>query len=470
MSATNVRAASDRSRRRTVRTHRRAPGARQRSALRLLVAPALLGVLLAGVLAAPGAASLPTVDPGATGPEQLPVTVTVPSLDGTDGSQRRVVDAQLRWALNHETGSAAFFGGCNFLIAGKPGVDGDTGGGKVWTAADNFYRASEGDVRIVRQAATGPVEATFAERCQGPDGTPVTLANNATSGTQVVVGQGTGWVDPEAGTLEIRWTGTFTTVFYGGLTYWWASDPVLTVRADGTGELRATAGGYGTSMEDMTKWEALPATSVVLASLGGVDLASGAGFSTTPRYLGESVRVPAGLVQQAERGAVNEAYWGSFPQSFVDFQVRTGQAAYWYTSGGQRDWAKVPDPVYVSYDAQSPVPQVPGTSVTPPTGMVSNPVLRPPTAAGAGTGLLQNGAPGLVTPAAPTDTAAPFAFPATAARTLGGQEGQGGLVPALGALGATGDRLALLSTGLLLASAGTVLGFRKGWLVLPFRG
>lgn len=402
----------------------------------------------------------------------LPVTVTVPTLDAA-GGPFTVSDAQLRWGLNHETGSAAFFGGCNFLMAGVPGRDGDTHGGTVWTEAHGFYRASEGDVRVVRTDASGVERtASFATRCQAPDGQQVSLANNLSTGGQVVVDGGVGTVDPEAGTATIRWKGTFTTVFYGGLTYWWASDPVLTVRADGTGELTATAGGFGTSMEDMTRWERLPATQVVLADLEKVLLGDRAGFRAVPRYLGVTTAATGLTVRQAARTSDNAAHWGAFPTSFVQFQVRTGQAAYWYTSGGQRDWAKVAAPLYVSYDADAPVPQEPGGGATPPVGTVSNPVLTPPgvrTGPGAGTGSGSSvpRAPSSLGP--PTDTAAPVAFLASPAATIGAT--RTGLVPELAdALRDPSQRLALMTTGLLLASAGTVVGFRKGWLVLPFRG
>ncbi len=434
-----------------------------------------LGLLAAGLVAPAAAAGLGIDDDGRPDTASLPVTVTVPELDGEAGGAFTVSNAQLRWGLNHEQGSAAFFGGCNFLMAGIPGTDGDTHGGKVWTEADGFYRASDGDVRVVRTDGSGTDHAaTFATRCQAPDGQQVSLANNLSNGGQVVVDGGAGTVDPASGTATIRWTGTFTSVFYGGLTYWWASDPVLTIRADGTGELTATAGGFGTSMEDMTRWERLPATQVVLADLERVLLGDRTGFRVVPRYVGVATGAAGLTVPQAQRTDVNAAYWGAFPSSFVEFQVRTGQAAYWYTSGGQRDWAKPASPLYVSYDADAPVPQVPDDAVTPPAGTVVQPVVTAPpgrataSGTGGGTGLAAARAAS-VPAAAPTDTTSPPAFLATPSATLG--TSRTGLVPELAdALRDPSQRLALMTTGLLLASAGTVVGFRKGWLAMPFRG
>jgi hypothetical protein len=441
----------------------------RRALARGVVVLALVGTAVLGALAPAGADEPGLGEHGRSDGTTLPVTVTVPEVGRPDGPFT-VSDAQLRWAINHEAGSGAYFGGCNFLMAGVPGDDGDTSGGKVWTAGDGFYRAAEGEVRVVQPDGEGGERpATFETRCLASDGRTVTTANNLSTGAQVVVDGGRGTVDPVDGTATIRWSGTFTSVFYGGLTYWWATDPVLTVRADGTGELTATAGGFGTSMEDMTRWERLPATEVVLADLEEVGLGSGRGFRVVPRYLGVALDDPGLAVPQVERSASVERYWGSFPASFVAFQVRTGQAAYWYTSGGQRDWAKPAAPLYVSIDAGDPVAQEPGDGATPPAGTVSAPVVTPPTPVPGGVRPALLAPPTGASTATPTDTAAaPAAFLATSAGTLGG--GGGGLVPDLAAaLRDPSQRLALMTTGLLLASAGTVVGFRKGWLAVPFR-
>ncbi|MEU1623668.1 HtaA domain-containing protein [Streptomyces sp. NPDC005722] len=182
----------------------------------------------------------------------------------------------------------------------------------------------------------------------------------------MVFEHGTGTVDTAAHTATIHWSGSFTSVFYGGLTYWSATDPTLTVGADGAGTLSATVTGYGADMNDPGKWVALPARTVTLAKLSHVALGA-SGFTVTPDYLGESVTVPSGTTGQPAKSASNQAYWGSFPQDFVDFQQSTGQSSYWFTSGGARDAAKPATPLTITYTTRgtaAPTPAGPGTTPT----------------------------------------------------------------------------------------------------------
>ncbi|RIJ70316.1 hypothetical protein D1871_19615 [Nakamurella silvestris] len=274
-------------------------------------------------------------------------TVTVPARSAavaapTTGSA--VNDATFTWGLNRESGSGAFFGGCNFLVAGKAG---NTGSSRLWSQADGFYRAAQGNVSIEKAAAGGTFTAPdWASKCKDADGTTVTTGNNKATGNRVVITHGTGTVDPAANTASITWDGDFSVVYYGGLTYWSASDPTLTVNADGTGKVTATASGYGADMNDPDKWVPLAPTTVELATLSGVQVGPG-GISVTPDYLG--VAITNSSTPQPARTAANESYWGAFPQSFVDFQVKTGQAAYWYASGGARDTAKPADTLGIGY-------------------------------------------------------------------------------------------------------------------------
>ncbi|MFC5426261.1 LPXTG cell wall anchor domain-containing protein, partial [Brevibacterium otitidis] len=48
--------------------------------------------------------------------------------------------------------------------------------------------------------------------------------------------------------------------------------------------------------------------------------------------------------------------WGSFPKSWVDFNVKTGQQQYWYTSGGAADPRKPTTPISVKYTAADAQP------------------------------------------------------------------------------------------------------------------
>lgn len=135
-------------------------------------------------------------------------------------------------------------------------------------------------------------------------------------------------------------------MFYGGLTYWHASNPKLTIGADGKGTLTATAGGYGASMEDTSKWVPLEEKVITLANLSGVSLTD-EGLSVTPDYLGV---VLTGVTNQVTTGPNA----GSFPQDYIDFQNATGQSSYWYSSGGAADPKKPATALTIGWD----VPEV----------------------------------------------------------------------------------------------------------------
>ncbi len=252
-----------------------------------------------------------------------------------------VSDVELRWTLNAESGGGAYFGGCNFLSAGQAG---DTGSSRVWTEADGFYSSQVGNVTIEKPTATdGWEQPTWATKCKDKNGATVGTAAGSSTLNAAVFSGGVGTVDTAAGTASVSWDGDVSVVFYGGLTYWTFSDPVLTVAADGTGQLTGTASGYGTSMEDMTQWVPIAPEPIVLANLQGVTVDAD-GFSVTPDYLNVEVETASG---QTRTGTS----WGSFPQSFVDFQQKTGQTSYWYSSGGAADAKKVTQPLAVSWTA-----------------------------------------------------------------------------------------------------------------------
>lgn len=414
--------------------------------------------------------------PAATA-DDVDVTVTIPDVDG----EARVDDAQLRWGLNAEAGSGAFFGGCNFLSAG---VAGDAGSARLWTGADAsgrdaLFRSTDGDVRVEKPTAAGGWrEMSWDDRCTDAAGRTVTSSpGDLGTGVTAVLDGGEGVVDLEEGTARIQWRGSVTVVFYGGLTYWWLTDPVLEVDSSGRGRLTADVGGFGASMEDLSKWERLPvARHVELATLDGVELGED-GLRVVPAYAGVRVSTPDGVPDQ-QRDAPG---WGSFPQGFVDVQVRTGQAAYWFSSGGLRDFAKPATTLWVSYDAASPVPAAP----TPPSDPVEpvqpaqpGPGLPPaPSAGGAGGGL--SGAP----PALPPGSAGPVTIApvgvGAAAGPLAGDVLAGpfaaptwlspGLIPlAAPAPTAAADTLAIGAASALSLACLAFVGFRSGWLVLPF--
>ncbi|GAA4627782.1 hypothetical protein [Cellulomonas oligotrophica] len=391
--------------------------------------------------------------------DDVEVEVVIPDVGGLE-----VVDAQLRWGLNLEAGAGAYFGGCNFLSAGRAG---DAGSSRVWSQSDGLWAATDGDVRVEKPDASGTWRtATWAGRCLARDGQPVQAASPASaSENQVVLDGGVGSVDLDEGTATVRWAGSFTVAFYGGMTYWSASDPVLTVDADGTGTLTATASGYAASMADAGAWAPVPSTPVTLATLRGVELGAD-GFMVTPEYLGVRVDMPADGTAQAARDASNAAFWGAFPQDFVRFQARTGQASYWYTSGGARDAAKPATPVAVSWDASSPVP-----------APVAPPVAAAPAAPVGGASGGSAAAGGASSPVARAVTAASevaSAGPAAAVAALQAATvlAAASLIPAAAAVTGwfvlEGQALAWSVAGLLTAASAAVAGFVKGWLVLPW--
>jgi hypothetical protein len=251
-----------------------------------------------------------------------------------------ITDAGFTWGLSGEAGGGAFFGGCNFLSAGTAG---DTGSSRLWTEADGFYSTSAGNVTVVKpNAANELVQPTWATKCQTPAGAPVSAASTTSLTQNAVRFEGGSGAAAADGSLEVEWSGSFTVAFYGGMTYWSASDPVLTLDPEGNGTLTATASGYGTSMEDMTQWVPVAPQEIVLADITAATV-DGDGFTVTPDYLGVSVTTSA--TAQTTTGAS----WGSFPQSFIDFQALTGQSSYWYSSGGSRDAAKPASPLAVTY-------------------------------------------------------------------------------------------------------------------------
>jgi hypothetical protein len=285
---------------------------------------------------------------------------------GGDDSPGAGDGAVFRWSMNREAGSGAFFGGCNFLSAG---VSGDYGSSEVWKD-DRLYSSSDGNVTIRKATSSGGwTEASWATKCQDRNGLPVSANGKDQWTEQQVVITGGEREQLDNGGERIEWDGSWTIAFYGGMTYWWASDPVLEVDGSGNGTVTAKASGYGASMYDENKWEQLEERTITLATLRGVDTDkadSDGGFTVTPEYLGVKYSGTGGEgdagdsrvggeegnpTAQAPKNAENQDYWGSFPKDFIDFQNETGQFSYWFTSGGIRDPFKPTEPLVVAYSS-----------------------------------------------------------------------------------------------------------------------
>lgn len=253
-------------------------------------------------------------------------------------AEQTIDDVTLSWAMNAETGAGAYNGSCNFLSAGEAG---NTESSRAWTEGDGFYSSKEGDVTILAPKSDGTsVQRSFADRCKTGDGVAVSpFGATVTSNNYIQWANGSGKVDTAAGTATISWEGSFTGVSYGGLFYFSASDPVLTVASNGTATLKATASGYGADQADASVWTKLPAKTVTLANLTGVEVDAD-GFTVTPDYA--NVTLPESFGQAGP---------GAFPVDFVEYQQLVGGASYWYSSGGSADPRKVATPLSVEWAA-----------------------------------------------------------------------------------------------------------------------
>ena len=271
-------------------------------------------------------------------------------------AELNVSDAVFSWGINAESGAGAYAPGtCNFLSAG---VSGDAGKSSPWSKEDaeakKLFSPEEGNVKILRPTADGGTQPiTWDNKCQTPEGERLNTWNGdkaKRSGNFVEISGGKGTIDPETNSGTIQWEGSFTVVYYSGYTYWSVSDPKLEVK-NGKGKLTGTFSGYGTDMEDLSKWEKLNPVEGTIADFENnkVELNEN-GFTVTPDYEG----IDSG---QPDQNKEKEG-WGSFPKSWVDFNVLTGQTQYWYTSGGAADPRKKPTALTVKYTAEEPEPQV----------------------------------------------------------------------------------------------------------------
>ena len=269
---------------------------------------------------------------------------------------------------------------------------------------------------------------------------------------------GSGRIDPSTNSATLSWKGSVTVVYYGGLTYFSLSDPKLTV-TNGKGTLTATASGYGTSMEDMSKWEPLASRTVTVATLDGVSFAGERGLTTTPAYRGITVTPSAGAAAQDRTGKD----WGSFPQSYVDFVSEAGQGGYWYSTGGQRDFAKPPTPLSVSWSAADRVDDVAPVNPSRGGGTATAPGSTTPSTPAQNS---KNAKTATTPPATALPPSAGGDYPATTPNVLSSTRG---LIPTANAVLEDPRALLVISSSALVAlSAIAGVGFRRRWLVLPW--
>jgi hypothetical protein len=415
-----------------------------------------------------GAATGAEPDPGG----HIAISVTIPRAaeSAAPGAAVQLVNARLDWGFNLETRGKSYYGDCNFLMAGVPGTDGDAGEAHQWGLAGwgaGLYHAQSGNAEVV--GADGATPVAFEDRCLDPAGEPVRYdaADRAAStytATMVRLQGGEGWRDPDTGATQIAWSGSFTVVYYDGLTYFTLTDPQLTITADGVATLTATAGGWG-SPRDGGAWGRHPDTEVVLveagsaSSTGSGDVAEGvfpseSGVVVRHAYANRAIVTPAGASPQKLGDASTTP--GAWPQSFVDFQGLTGLHSYWYSSGAAIDYRKPPDAVYVSWDAARPIASTAG-SQTPPgestTGAWRGGVA---TAAGSSTNSTQGGDGGAET----VDAADPWD---SSLRPVVYSKARPDLVPSRQpVVGASPAAKAAVFT-LLVSALTALLAWRRGW-------
>ncbi|MCD7100993.1 immunoglobulin domain-containing protein [Pseudoclavibacter sp. 13-3] len=272
---------------------------------------------------------------------------------------KTVSDATFAWGMNHESGNGGYMpGSCNYLVAGKipnPGT-----GNTQLTKAGYDGATDAGNASVLKPDLQGTLSpATWENSCLSVNGKRVAAGAHADvndySLNEVHLTKGTGEIDSVKNTADIAWRGSWTVVYYSGLTLWYAADPHLSVNTDGSATITATASGFGSSMEDMTQWVSIPDRQITLAdfSAGSVKVTE-TGVTTkdgkpiTPQYEGVQVTDDTGQVLNPSGNPQ-----GSFPQSFVDFQKLTGQSSYWYSSNGGADPNKPATAVTVGYTAQA---------------------------------------------------------------------------------------------------------------------
>ncbi|MFE2545812.1 hypothetical protein [Actinacidiphila glaucinigra] len=262
------------------------------------------------------------------------------------GSPAPVSRASLEWGVNsiYQGGNPAN-AGCNFFSAGT----------------QQEFQDRQGGVRIIHRVPDGTAQGiSDATKC-------IPGAGSLLDQRALFTG-GTGTANPVTGEATIHWDGAFTANAYAGMVTWYVKDPILTIAEDGTGTLTATSGGMGSSRDNPGEQEEVPARRVTVAAFDQVRLDTAAGpdggVRISPRFSGvdyfplvDGVRSTTSAIADSVKEA--KPAWGSWPESFVDFQYETGLSSYWHTSGLSDDPDKPPFDVSVRFGSAPDVKDVP---------------------------------------------------------------------------------------------------------------
>lgn len=296
----------------------------------------IIGLLL-GAFALIGAACTPPDEGG--GSTTTTSTTTTTTIVDPEPDIETLNDVSLEWTLSREMDNGAYNGETNYWSAG------------VTDGTEATYLAADGDVNVLKKNADGDYVALNSEpavnwsnRHNDGTGARVTAFNDKFLGQLFVLNNGEGTLNHDTGELEVAWEGTLSVNFYGTVLPFWLSDFKLTVDSEGVGQLTATMQGYGSSIENPDVRVLLdPQENVVVADLPSVSL-EGNSFSAPTAYIG--TEYPGGGQTPEDEG--NPANWGSWPQSFVEYQEQIGAALYYFSSGATADRLKPQEPISVT--------------------------------------------------------------------------------------------------------------------------
>lgn len=350
----------------------------------------------------PSEGPTPTDDPEPTDPdptdpptgEPEPSPTPTPSEDPDGSGEVEVDDAVFTWSMSEQTNARSHNPlAINFMSAGEA----NPGRGGIHLPRGK-WKASQGKATIQKRTKAGRWRtATWDGLRTDADGNSIGLYGPF-SGHRVQLTGGTGTVDPGADDAKLSWKGTWTVVYYSGNTVFTLTDPVLEVQ-DGKGELRARGGGWAADRVDLDEWNPVTPEVVPVVTFSKVDVTD-EGLVVEPDYAGVQVE---GSVPQKRSGDA----WGSFPQEFISFLEPMGTDQFWYSTGLQSDWTKVPTPIRVGWQGAEPETPAP-TKPRPPQPEPSNPVTTAPP-------VIPAPVPQLPTPSLPTSVPQlPAAAPLTA--------------------------------------------------------
>jgi hypothetical protein len=267
-------------------------------------------------------------------------------IEGQEPDATPITSATVEFGFNAVHQGASPAGGCNYFVAGA-----GQGLGSDYTSVD-------GNVYVIKKHNDGTSQVVdVTSRCTPAEGSSSSIDQ------RFLFTKGEGQTDADGTTIQ--WTGAGTVNAYGGLVSWYFENPELKLDTNGDGQITARVGGFGSSMADPTiKVPLDPREGVVIAEVKGATIEGGRitidpvwknvdYFPLADAQDPTSTRSTTSAVPQAAKDTNPD--WGSWPESFVDFQYATGLSSYWHTSGLSADPLKPPLPITVALEGSAPV-------------------------------------------------------------------------------------------------------------------